>query len=91
MRHVLTCIPEYLIMEDDGFGINFSYDPHYCRYFEKKPSVWTVEFSDHFREAMGTGISVQVDGKPAPTALTAIQKITIPAGLGIHTIKIVSN
>ncbi len=75
--------------EDDVFGINFTYDAHYCRYFEKKPSVWTVEFSEHFREAMGTGISVQVDGKPAPTALTAIQKITIPPGLGIHTIKIV--
>ncbi len=74
----------------DGFGIDFSYDGHYCRYFEKKPSVWTVEFSDSFREALGTGVSIQVDGKPALTDLTAIQKIKIPAGLGIHTLKVVS-
>ncbi len=77
--------------DDDGFGITFSYDPHYCSYFEKKPSVWTVEFSDHFREALGSGVSVHVDGKPVQKGLTANQKITIPAGLGIHTIKLVSN
>ena len=77
--------------EDDGFGINFSYDAHYCSYFEKKPSVWTVEFSDSFREALGTGVSIHVDGKPALTDLTTIQKIKIPAGLGIHTLKVVRN
>jgi hypothetical protein len=75
----------------DGFGIDFRYDGHYCKYFEKKPSVWTVEFSDSFREALGTGVSIQVDGKPALTDLTAIQKIKIPAGLGIHSLKVVCN
>jgi hypothetical protein len=75
----------------DGFGINFNYDGHYCKYFEKKQSVWTFEISDNFRHALGTGVSILVDGKPALTGLSASQKIEIPAGLGIHTLKVVSN
>ena len=77
--------------EDEGFGINFNYDDHYCKYFEKKSSVWTIEFSDHFREVLGSGISFQVDGRPVSTSLKASQKIIVPAGLGSHSIKVVSN
>jgi len=75
----------------DGFGINFNYDGHYCKYFEKKQSVWTFEISDNFRHALGTGVSILVDGKPALTGLSASQKIEIPAGLGIHTLRVVNN
>jgi hypothetical protein len=75
---------------DEGFGINFTYDDHYCRYFETKTSLWTIEFSDHFREALGSRVSFQVDGRQVNTSLTASQKITVPAGLGIHTIKAIS-
>jgi len=75
----------------DGFGINFNYDRHYCKYFEKKQSVWTFEISDYFRQALGNGVSILVDGKPALTGLSASQKVEIPAGLGIHTLKVVSN
>lgn len=77
--------------EDEGFGINFAYDDHYCRYFETKSSLWTIEFSDHLREALGSGISFQVDGRTVSNSLKASQKITVPAGLGFHTIKLFSN
>ena len=53
MKHVLICIPKFLIQEQDGFGIEFSYDNHYCKYFEKKPSVWTLEFSDGYKAKLG--------------------------------------
>jgi hypothetical protein len=75
----------------DGFGINFSYDDHYCKYFEKKPSIWTLEISDSFRQTLGPGVSILVDGKPALKGLSAGQKIEIPAGLGIHSLKVVNN
>ena len=72
----------------DGFGIEFSYDDHYCKYFEKKPSKWTLEFSDNFRQKLGNDYSVYVDGKPILSDLSSSQIIEIPAGLGSHTIKI---
>jgi hypothetical protein len=75
----------------DGFGIDLCYDDHYCKYFEKKTSAWTLEFSDTFREALGTGASIKVDGKPSLTGLSAVQKIEIPAGLGVHSLKVVNN
>jgi hypothetical protein len=73
-----------------GFGIDFCYDGHYCKYFELKPSVWTLEFSDSFRQTLDTNVSIQVDGKMSSTGLSAVQKIEIPAGLGIHKLKVVN-
>ena len=46
----------------DGFAIEFNYDDHYCRYFEKKPSIWTLELSDNFRQNLGQAASIYVDG-----------------------------
>ena len=54
-------------------------------------SAWTLEFSNSFREALGTGASIKVDGKPSLTGLSAVQKIEIPAGLGVHCLKVVNN
>ena len=72
----------------DGFGIEFNYDNHYCKYFEKKPSKWTLEFSDNLKQNFGTDYSVCVDGKPILSDLSSSQIIEIPAGLGLHTIEI---
>ena len=42
----------------NGFGIELRYDDHYCRYFEKKPSKWTLELSDNFKQNLARGSSV---------------------------------
>jgi hypothetical protein len=73
----------------DNFALEFSYDDHYCRYFEKKPSVWTLELSDSFRENFGAGVSVSIDGKPLASGLDPSRKIEIPAGLGIHRLELI--
>jgi hypothetical protein len=72
----------------NNLGIEFEYDDHYCKYFEKKPSHWTLELSDAFREALGKATSVRVDGKKTKAALGPKQVLHIPAGLGKHTIEI---
>jgi hypothetical protein len=71
-------------------GIEFYYDDHYCRYFEKKSSFWTLELSDSFREDLGNNPSVSIDGKKVPTILGSKQLLEIPAGLGTHRIKLVN-
>jgi hypothetical protein len=71
-----------------GLGIEFHYDDHYCKYFEKKPSLWTLELSDAFRESAGKAATLQVDGKKIKAALVSKQIVTIPAGLGTHRIEI---
>ncbi len=86
-----TCAYLHAEISDSGtndFGIEFRYDNHYCKYFEKKPSKWTLEFSDNYRQNIGDGASVSVDGKPVLAGLSSSQIIEIPAGLGLHTIKI---
>jgi len=72
---------------EGGFKLKFDYDDHYCKHFEKKLSVWTLELSDNFRQNFGNGASVYIDGKPM-MGLRSNQKITIPAGLGIHSVEI---
>ena len=74
-----------------GLGIEFSYDGHYCKYFESKPSTWTLELSDSYRESFGYAASIYIDGRPAATGLSTVQKIVIPAGLGIHSLRVVPN
>lgn len=74
----------------DGFAIEFRYDDHYCKYFEKKASVWTLELSNSYRQNFGAAASVYVDGKPVTTALSSSQKVEIPAGLGTHKLEIIS-
>jgi hypothetical protein len=69
-------------------GLEVSYDDHYCKFFEKKPSMWTLELSDAFRESLGTGASVRIDGIKTDAALGLRQVLHVPAGLGTHTIEI---
>jgi hypothetical protein len=73
-----------------GFSLDFSYDGHYCKFFENKPSSWTLELSDRLRESLGSGASLAVDGKPVIKGLNPVQKFEIPAGLGIHKLSIIS-
>jgi hypothetical protein len=72
----------------DGFKIEFSYDDHYCKFFERKPSKWTLELSDVLREKLGNKTSIIVDGKLTNTAPETTQIIEIPAGVGNHTVEI---
>jgi hypothetical protein len=34
---------------ENAFSLELNYDDHYCKYFERKPSRWTLELSDEFR------------------------------------------
>lgn len=67
-------------------GIEFYYDDHYCKYFEKKPSRWTLELSDTFREDLGNKPSVSIDRKKVSMTPGPKQVLEIPAGLGAHKI-----
>ena len=68
-------------------GIEFFYDDHYCKYFEKKPSSWTLELSDSFRENLGRDATLSVDGKIIMPVRGLRQNLEIPAGLGTHRIE----
>jgi hypothetical protein len=68
-------------------GIEFQYDDHYCKYFEKKPSRWTLELSDTFREGLGNNPSISIDGKSFSMGPGPKQILEIPAGLGTHNIR----
>jgi hypothetical protein len=76
---------------ENGFGIEFNYDAHYCKYFENKTSRWTLELSDAFLNNWGTGTSVLIDGSKTRTVLGQKQVLEIPAGLGRHKIDILGN
>ena len=75
--------------DGNGFGIEFNYDAHYCKYFENKSSRWTLELSDAYLETLGTGASVLIDGRKSMRKLEQIQVLEIPAGLGVHKIDII--
>jgi len=76
------------ITNTDGDGLNLYYDDHYCAYFEKNPSYWTLELSDSFRKKTGGDARVSVDGKTIDAVLGPEQKVEIPAGTGTHIIKL---
>jgi len=69
-------------------GIEIYYDNHYCKYFENKPSNWTLELSDNFKNDLGTNVSVTIDGKKNIPVQGLKQLIEIPAGLGTHSLQI---
>jgi hypothetical protein len=73
--------------QQKSLSLAIQYDDHYCKYFEKKPSLWTLELSDAFQKALGKTASVRIDGKKTGTAGSS-QVLTIPAGLGTHKIEI---
>ena len=69
-------------------NIEFAYDDHYCKFFEKKPSFWTLELSDSYRKNLGEYASLTIDGKKLKEGLKLKQIIEIPSGLGKHNIEI---
>jgi len=71
-------------------GIELDYDDHYCKYFEKKASSWTLELSDGYREKLGDGSVIMVDGRKMTDPLKSKQVLEIPAGLGNHRIEIIN-
>ena len=88
-----TCAYLHSVVSDQkgsGYEINLSYDRHYCKFFESKPSSWTLELSDGFRESLGPDASLVIDGKSSDLVKEPVQMLEIPTGLGNHTIKIVS-
>jgi hypothetical protein len=74
--------------ERSNLGIEFQYDDHYCKFFEKKPSLWTLELSHGLRQTLGKAASIRIDGKKTKTVLGPRQVLQIPAGLGTHRFEI---
>jgi hypothetical protein len=68
-------------------GIELFYDDDYCRYFEKKPSIWTLELSDRIREELGRSATLSIDGKIIIPLRGLRQNLEIPSGLGTHWIE----
>ncbi len=88
-----TCAYLHSVISLEGTSgpvFEFNYDDHYCKYFEKKPSRWTLELSDDLRGLLGKGSDIVVDGKQTNIAAGARQVIEIPAGLGKHSIELIS-
>ncbi len=75
--------------DKEGKKLRFrvDYDPHYCRYFDKKTSVWNLELADWLVEEMGEPAGVIVDGKPLKNIRTA-GTLSLPAGAGEHEIEV---
>lgn len=72
-------------------GLELFYDDHYCSYFEHKTSKWTFETSAHFRDAVGTGTCLYIDGRKTKITLGVSQILEIPSGLGKHIIGFTGN
>lgn len=71
----------------DGFSLELNYDDHYCKYFEKKSSRWTLELSGRFRQKLEDDM-IYVDGKKTGITASPEAIISVPAGLGSHRIEI---
>ncbi|MDD4192615.1 MAG: hypothetical protein PHI28_14875 [Mangrovibacterium sp.] len=63
--------------------LTIDYDPHYCRYFENRPTTWSLEFADWLTEQVGDKPNIMVDGEKVE-----LTKLCIPAGIGTHTIEV---
>ena len=46
-------ILEWTKNHENNFGLELTYDGHYCKYFESKPSHWTLELSTGFLKNLG--------------------------------------
>jgi hypothetical protein len=73
---------------ENGLAVELYYDDHYCKYFEKKPSRWTLELSDELMEKLDSEALVLVDGQSANIKPAPRQIITIPPGTGKHKIEL---
>lgn len=76
--------------EKNGLCIELNYDNHYCRYFEKNSSLWTLELSDRYREIMGKETVMSIDGMETKTVTGSKHVIKIPSGIGKHRIEMKS-
>jgi hypothetical protein len=74
----------------EGLDMRFEYDPHYCRYFDKKPSTWTLQLSERYIKKLGTQVSLSLDGKAERMSLSQRQTITIPLSVGTHSVRLQS-
>lgn len=79
------------ITNQDGYGLNLYYDNHYCAYFEKNYSYWTLELSDSFFKKTGREVLIFVDGKKVNSMTGLKQKVEIPSDDGKHIIRIALN
>ena len=73
------------VVSGGGLDLRFEYDPHYCRYFAKNPSSWTLQLSDRYLKKLGTQGSLSVNGKVERRSVSERQTITIQPGLGIRS------
>jgi hypothetical protein len=75
---------------NDNFSFELNYDGHYCKYFEKKPSRWTLEISDDFRRRIHGDPVVRVDEGPFVAIAGESQIVSVPPGTGKHFIELLA-
>ena len=76
------------VVSGGGLDIRFEYDPHYCRYFGKNPSKWTLQLSERYMKKLGTQGSLSVNGKVEHKSVSERQTITIQPGLGTRSARV---
>jgi hypothetical protein len=89
-----TCAYLHSGIESTGkanLEITLRYDDHYCDYFKKRRSTWTLELSDQFLTTLGNGARINIDGRPVRQLPASKQLLEIPAGLGKHSIQILAH
>jgi peptidoglycan/xylan/chitin deacetylase (PgdA/CDA1 family) len=59
---------------EDSLALKVEYDPHYCRAFAAKESVWTLHLSDETRRALGGKVPEK-------------RVIRLPKGVGIRIVR----
>jgi hypothetical protein len=59
---------------EDSLALKVEYDPHYCRAFAAKESVWTLHLSDETRRALGDKVPEK-------------RVIRLPKGVGARIIR----
>jgi len=76
------------VVPDGGLDIRFEYDPHYCRYFAKNPSSWTLQLSERYLKKLSAQGSLSVDGRVEYKSTSERQTITIQPGLGTRNARL---
>ena len=76
------------ITSNGNSEIKLFYDNHYCNYFSRKSSYWTLEVSDSFCRKIGNKAMIYIDGKNTSATLELKQKVEITSGDGTHIIRL---
>lgn len=76
------------ISPEDGLTITLNYDGHYCMYFAKKPSSWTLELSPEYLKKSGKEATLSADGKTQKITLAESQTIAVSPGVGLRKVEI---